>query len=176
MAEANKPEPDTLVLDPSAGSFDTLFIHTSVTWMIIGAMPDWLACDKLSGTGSGYVVFHTLKPNPAAWNIYASFYLYSNFATTASFTIAQKEKTFGINEERDNFLKIVLDPSTGLIGLKSQLVMESVTIFDVNGKKILACKEDRNEMILHLPETCKGVFVLRIKGKTWQTERKILQY
>ena len=88
----------------------------------------------------------------------------------------QKEKTFGINEERDNFLKIVLDPSTGLIGLKSQLVMESVTIFDVNGKKILACKEDRNEMILHLPETCKGVFVLRIKGKTWQTERKILQY
>jgi hypothetical protein len=169
-------EPDTLVLAQFAGSSDTLHITTSVSWMIIGAMPDWLTCDKLSGNGSGYIVFQTTKPNMGIWKMYASFFLYSRFAPTVTLTVAQKERSAGMDKNPGNFLEINSDPFSGRIRIESGRPVESVKIYDMSGKRIVSRKTISDKTVITLPETCRGVFILRIEGRTWEAERKIIRY
>jgi hypothetical protein len=165
--------PDTLFLSQFSGWSDTLFIPTSIAWSIIGSAPDWLSFGPSSGNGYGKVVFRTLKPNLSAFKRYATFFLYSQYASSITFTIAQKEKTSGTEELDPAFIRIYPNPSTGIIHIKSQRPIATITISNTSGKVLKNLNVNGSEMALDFSEG-KGVYFLRLEGENWDVTRKLV--
>jgi photosystem II stability/assembly factor-like uncharacterized protein len=167
-------DPDTLYLSQFSGMKDTLFIHTSMDWTIIGTAPNWMTFEPSGGNGEGYVVFTTLIPNLGAMRKYATFFLYSQTTATISFTIIQKEKTAGIGQNVQNLIRIYPVPSTGIVKIESLQPLKKITIYDAFGKMLREVNNEEQDLILDFSEEGPGVYFLQFEGDGWSAIRKAI--
>jgi hypothetical protein len=169
-----KCDPDTLLLSQFSESSDTLFIHTSVDWIIIGTMPEWLTCEPSSGNGEGYVVFRTLTPNLSAFRKYASFFLYSSYVGSITFTIVQKEKSSGTTENNPRLIRVYPVPSTGIIQIVCVQEVKRIKIYNAYGIIVNEIIKAEPDVTVDLTREGPGVYFLSLEGEKWSVIRKIV--
>jgi hypothetical protein len=168
-------EPDTLLLSQFSGMKDTLFIHSSLDWMVIGFAPDWMTFEPASGDGDGIVVFTTLTSNLAAIQKEASFFLYSpTTGATIMFTVFQKEKSAGLDHLNPRWITVFPNPSTGMMKIESVRPVKKLTILNALGKTILAISNTNPGIFVDLTKEDAGVYFVRLEGDNWASVKKIV--
>ncbi|MEI6899527.1 MAG: T9SS type A sorting domain-containing protein, partial [Bacteroidota bacterium] len=165
--------PDTLFLGQFSNDIDTLHIHTSVDWNLIGSIPDWLEVQPTHGSGESEVIFRTQKSNPSAIARNVSFFFFAPNAGTASVTVIQRERSFGL-EEQTFPIKITPIPSTGLIHISSDQRMTSVEVVDAYGRSLLLIHPAGTIFTIDLSKENPGLYFILIRRKNITTVHKII--
>jgi hypothetical protein len=169
-----KINPDTLLVSQLASEVDTLYIHTSVNWTIIGSIPTWLSMAPLSGTGETKVVCRTLLPNTGVFKKYSSFFLYSQITGSIAFSIIQKGKSDGISETSSGMINVYPIPSSGTIRIESSNPLTKLTLYNSFGINLKVINEPGADVIMDLSGEGTGVYYIHIEGENWGAVRKIV--
>jgi hypothetical protein len=163
-----------LLLSQFSGSTDTLFIHTSLDWIIIGTMPDWLTCEQLSGNGEGFAVFRTLTPNLSAMPKHASFFLYSAYIGSMTFTVVQKEKLSGTKENDPPPIHVYPVPSIGVIKIDCFSKADRIKLYNRYGIVVYEITRTEHVVTIDLTKDGPGIYFLCLEGADWSVIRKIV--
>lgn len=169
--EAN---PDTLLLNQVAGSQDTLFVHTSMNWTIIGSMPSWLNSNVTSGNGEGFVTFTSTEDNMSAFPRSTELFAYCPYLGNLPFTVVQKGKNTGINDPTLPPVRFFLSARNDRLLIESAQTIQTVSVYDLAGKKIREIYPGSTSVEVNLSEFNPGFCMLMIEGKDWKTLKKMI--
>jgi photosystem II stability/assembly factor-like uncharacterized protein len=166
--------PGSLTLNETSNSSDTIFVISSSDWILHGTLPDWLWVDNWTGTGNGILVFQTIKANPDAQERSAGFYLSSGNGASVAFTVIQKAKSSGIAYHDNPGLIIYPVPSSGLIHVENVILIDEITVSDLEGKVIFRQEPGSAKEIIDLSGQGKGVYFIRVITSEGVSVKKVL--
>ncbi|NOZ35243.1 MAG: T9SS type A sorting domain-containing protein [Chlorobi bacterium] len=79
-----------------------------------------------------------------------------------------------VNTPDDINIRILPNPGKGYINLKSEKIINSVNIFDINGRQVNFFNVNSKQKSLDLSSLAKGVYILKIKTQGNIVTKKII--
>ncbi|WP_395091240.1 GEVED domain-containing protein [Vaginella massiliensis] len=89
--------------------------------------------------------------------------------------ILVKTKTLNVTDEKISDLKYYPNPVSSHLGLTSEKIMESVTIYNLTGQKVLTAMPKASKTLLNLSSLPAGNYVVEVKFKDDVKTMKILK-
>jgi len=168
--------PQNLVLEPLTAVRDTLFIVANTVWTIKGTLPDWLGESKYSGTGNDYVVFTSLQSNSSNQPRFAMFTVETTSGNEMAFSVMQKSGIMAIYTPSSNSVVVSPNPTSGYFNISSERPVELISVYTPAGDLLFETRPNRLKTGIDLSIFGKGVYYLKIYGKSWTDFRKIVVY
>jgi len=154
---------DSLSLEKTSYDADSLHIECDTSWTILGTMPDYLTGGPLFGSGDGYLTFQTLQENPDDEDRRAVFTLLSDRGDSLEFTVIQKGKLSGIQENDETPFRLYPNPTSGEFVIEAKKAIGSIEIYSSDGilYQDIPCTGKTRHKVVRIQHS--GLFILRIR-------------
>lgn len=167
---------DSLVLDWTSGSQDTLYIFSNTTWTIGSTIPPWCEPNPQSGSGTDTLILGSIEKNPDTRPRTFDMEIKAFQASSVMINITQKGKPSGIDMNQPSHIRIYPDPSDGSFCVESSVLIKRIMIFSSDGNLFEMREKDAGSNHELFTIDRKGVFLLKIQTSDQTYIRKIIIY
>lgn len=153
---------DSVVLNPTIGSRDSLYIECDTNWSVQGYMPEFLSANRLTGKGDGYVVFTALQSNTNDYELVNAFELHSATGQVTGFSVHQLGKSYGFPGMTLAGLTVYPNPSQGEINITAQSPLRSIDVYTAQGILVREIQWSGSATHTSLCLPGRGIYFVRV--------------
>jgi|WetSurMetagenome_2_1015567.scaffolds.fasta_scaffold29813_1 photosystem II stability/assembly factor-like uncharacterized protein len=156
-------QPDTLTLNWSLPSSDTLFIQATGHWTIQGTLQDWFNLDKFQGEGDDTVVCSALEENLSGSDNNATLTISSEYLGEIPLNFVQFAKPNSAGDHHRPIVVIYPNPASRSVKVKSESLISGITILNQNGFICKKVNVDKDYVEISLSVFNSGIYLLKIE-------------
>lgn len=141
---------------------------TSTNDWTISSEADWLTAKKENGT-----ILLTILANPMAATRTATIKVTSDGTTDQVITVSQEAGTTGLTQVDNSVPSIFPNPVSSLLHINGNDQFTSVSIFDLNGKRVVSTAISENQV--DVSKLSNGIYTIRLEGRNGSFTGKFLK-
>jgi photosystem II stability/assembly factor-like uncharacterized protein len=167
-------QPDTLTLNWSLSSTDTLFIQATGNWSIQGQSLDWFELDKLQGEGDDTILCFAMKENLSGTDNIATLSVSSEYLEGVTLYVVQTPKPQSVEDNHSIKVRVYPNPASSSIIVMSDCRISEISIINEHGAISKEVMKDCNLCKLDLAGLTRGMYFLKITTNKGVVVEKII--
>ena len=152
----------SLTIAAPANSTKTVDITSNSDWSVVSNQT-WLTLNAASGSGNTTITL-TAAVNPTSSTRSATVTVSGTGVTSQTITVTQEGGTTGISDITVNDNIIYPNPTNGILYFNTKVDKAVISIFDLNGKKILEVLVSSNQ--IDVSTLSNGIYMIKIEDNS----------